>query len=266
MTRLATAVLAALVAAAPQAFALEPFKVYDTFSDPSISASRWSDTERTRSIRAGMLQLVQRSYGLGTSDSGLTFVNWNENLSNPSAVTELRAKIMVNALEVNTCAANASVSQSRARIIGSFFNVGTPTPGSQVGDVLAQVKLTRFSNSTDPAGVLRVQGIASVCTSSDCNAATTIGNIVDLGTVSVGQATTVQFQWDQPSKTFFFSRDGGAFSGSVAYPDSDASPPSVPFKQLSTRLDLPSCLSAARVTGFVDASFDNVLVNASAAP
>jgi len=57
-----------------------------------------------------------------------------------------------------------------------------------------------------------------------------------------------------------------AASGSVGYADSDASAPGVPFKQLSTRLDLPSCLSAPRVGAAVDAAFDNVLVNASAAP
>ena len=266
MKKSAWAALAAMVLAAPSAFALEPFKVYDTFSDPTISPARWADTERIRTIKGGALQLMQRSYGATNADSGFTFINWNENLPNPAAVTSMRAKIMVNALEVNACATNPGVAQSRARIIGSFFNIGTPTPGSQVGDVTAQVRLTRFSNSADPAGVLRVQAQVATCTNSDCSSVVVIGNIVDLGTVNVGQAATVQLQWDQPAKTFLFSRDGGAFSGSVGYADSDASAPGVPFKQLSTRLDLASCLSAPRVTGVVDASFDNVLVNASAAP
>jgi hypothetical protein len=266
MRQLALAAFAAAIVTSPQAFALEPFKVYDTFGDPAISPARWFDTERIRSIKAGVLQLAQRSYGLNTSDVGSTFSNWNDSLTNAIAVTALRAKIMVNAVEVSACPTNTALGQSRARISGTFFNVGTPTPGSQVGDALAQVRITRFSNSADPAGVMRVQGILSICTTADCNAAATVGNIVDLGTVSVGQAATVQLQWDKPAKTFLFSRDGGAFSGSVAYADSDASPPSSVFKQVSTRLDLPSCMSAPRVAGYIDASFDNVLVNASAAP
>jgi hypothetical protein len=69
-------------------------------------------------------------------------------------------------------------------IIGGFFNVGVPTPGSQVGDAIAQVRLFRASSSADPAGLLRVQGLLSICSNADCSGATTVGNIVDLGTVA----------------------------------------------------------------------------------
>jgi len=258
-------ILAALLAAG-SAHALEPFRVYDNFSSTPVNPALWTGGERVLTTKGGALNLMQRSWGLATADSGLSFVNFNENVTDPAAVTALRAKITVNALEVNACPSSPAVGQSRARIIGGFFNSGTPTPGSQLGDVIAQVRLTRLSNSADAAGVLRVQGLASLCTSADCNNASVIGNIVDLGTVNVGQATTVQMQWDQPAKSFLFARDNGAFSGSVAYTQSDASPPGLAFKQLSTRLDLASCLSAPRVPGSVDASFDNIAVNKSAAP
>ena len=131
--------------------------------------------------------------------------------------------------------------------------------------MIAQVRILRFSNSTDPAGLLRVQGIVNLCTTADCNSAAPIGNVVDLGTVMVGTPTTVQIQWDKPGKTFYFSRDG-ATPGTVAYADSDASPPSLPFKQLSTRVNVPSCQSAPRASSMVDALFDNVFVNRSALP
>lgn len=246
--------------------ALEPFKAYDSFAAAPLSPDRWADGERSRVIKGGALNLVQRTWPLTNADSGLTFMNFNENLVDPAPVTALKAKVTVNALEVSTCAANPAVSLSRARIIGGFFNVGSPVPGSQVGDVLAQVRIGRASNAADPAGVLRVQGIVSVCTSADCVATTLIGSVVDLGTVALGTPATVQMQWDQPNKRFRFSRDANAFSGVVAYTQTDASPPSVPFKQMSTRVDLPSCQSAARTSAFVDASFDNISVNASAAP
>jgi len=258
--------IAAALVAVCSAQAAEPFRTYDNFSTTPIDLGRWFNAENVRAIERGALRLMQRNYGLTSSDAGLSFSNWSESLTNAAAVTALKARITVNALEVASCPANASLGQSRARIAGAFFNTGTPTPGSELGDMFVQVRLTRFSNSTDPAGVLRVQGIAAVCTTADCNSTRLIGSIVDLGTVSLGQATTVSMQWDQPSKSFTFLRDNGAFSGVVSYTEDDTNPPGSAFKQLSTRMDLPNCASAARTVGSVDARFDNIAVNQSAAP
>lgn len=262
---LLTVLAAAALIAAP-AQAQEALRLYDNFGAAPLDPARWGSGERVLAIRGGALNIMQRTWGLGNVDGAVSFSNWNETFSNPAAITAIRARINVTAIEVGACPASTVLGQSRARIVGGFFNVGTPVPGSQVGDVIAQVRLTRFSNSTDPAGVLRVQGIVSQCASVECNQAATIGNIVDLGTAQVGTPTVVQMRWDQGGKSFFFSRDQGAYAGSVGYALPDTSPPSVPFKQLSTRLDLPSCLSGPRVAGMVDARFDNVAVNASAAP
>jgi hypothetical protein len=261
---LALAFPVVLAAAAP-AQALEPLHVYDRFADKTIDPSRWQDNEKIRVIRGGRMQLMQRTWGLGTSDALLTPTNWHSNLQAPQNVTALKARITVSALETTACPSNPAVGEARARLIGGFFNTGTPTPGSQLNDVIAQVRLTRTSNSPDPAGVLRVQGVVALCLSPDCNSVVTIGNVVDLGTAMIGTPTTVQMQWDKPSKTFYFARDG-ATTGTVAYAESDANPPGVNFRQLSTRVNVPSCQSAPRVSGLVDALFDNVLVNQSAVP
>jgi hypothetical protein len=258
---------AASLLAAPAARALEPFTPFDTFNEgTTLDPARWVDAERVREIKGGGLHLMQRTWGLADGDVGVTPVNWNANLTNPAAITQMRARIKVLAIEANTCPSNPAVADARARIVGGFFNVGTPVPGSQVGDAIAQVRLLRASNSADAPGVLRVQGLLNICTTVDCAGAFTVGNIVDLGTVAVGTATTVQMQWDKAGKTFTFSRDGGAWAGTVAYSQSDASPPSVLFRQLSTRVNVPSCQAAPRVSGLVDARFDNVLVNRAAAP
>jgi hypothetical protein len=244
----------------------ETFSTYDDFSALAIDPARWFDGERLREIRNGALNLKQRSFGAGGSDSGQTAVNWNESLVNPQAVTWLRARVKVQAYEVNSCAANTTAAQSRARVLGSFFNVGTPTPGSQVGDVIAQIRVTRFSNSADPAGVLRVQGLVSLCTAADCSTSSLIGNVVELGTVTLNQWATVQVKWSKGGNAFLFARDGADYSGSVGYAESDANPPGVAFKQVSTRLDLPNCASAPRVVNSVNAWFDNISVNSSALP
>jgi hypothetical protein len=257
----------ALVLSVSSAEALEPFKVYDKFSERPLDPARWAEGERVREIRgAGVLRLMQRSYGLGESDSGLQFQSWSSSLANPNSVTSLRARVNVTALETQACPSNPALSQARARISGTFFNIGTPIPGSLLNDVFAQVRLGRVSTSPDPEGVLRVQGVVVLCTTSDCNFASTIGS-VELGTVALGTPTVVQMQWDQGGKTFFFSRDNGAFSGAVSYGNlPDTSPPGAPAKQLSTRVDLPNCQSAPPVSSLVDVKFDNVQVNQGALP
>jgi hypothetical protein len=259
------AAVAALVSFAPAVSALEPFKVYDRFADAPLDAARWAEGERVREVKKGRLQLMQRSYGLAASDVGVQSQNWNTSLTNPATVTSLRARINVVALETQACPTNPALSQARARIVGTFFNTGTPTPGSQVGDALAQIRLTRFSNSADAAGVLRVQGFLSICSSADCAQSGVVGNIVDLGTVAVGTPAVVQMQWDRGGKTFYFTRDNGAAAGAVAYTFDDSSAPSAAFKQLSTRVDLPNC-TAGPVSAVVDARFDDVRVNQGATP
>lgn len=257
--------MAAALMAATAAQAAEPFKLYDKFNEKPLDPTRWLDSERARFIKGGGLHLMQRSWGLAGSDVGLTSANWSTNFSDPAGITQIRARVTVNALETNACTSNPAIADARARIIGGFFNIGTPAPGSQVGDVTAQVRFMRSSNSTDAPGVLRVQGIVLACTTADCAGGVTIGNIVELGAVNIGTPTTVQMQWDQPAKTFLFSRDGGAYSGTVGYAQSDVNPPSVLFRQLSTRVNIPNCQSAPRVNALVDARFDNVFVNQSAA-
>jgi hypothetical protein len=266
---LAAAVLA-LTAISAQA--LEPFQRYDDFKRGPIDMNRWLDSERIRTIRNGELRLMQRSYGTSAVDFGATFLNWNESMVNPNAITAIKARIRVNAVEVNACPANlTSVAQSRARIIGGFFNVGFPipnAPGSLIGDVIAQVRITRFANSVDPAGVLRVQGFATRCTTVDCVFGVGIGPLVDLGTVNLGESTSVQLEWDRAGKRFNFSRDHGAYSGFASYAElglDDSLPANNPFKQVSTRVEIPNC-SSGPLSATVDAAFDKVSVNQSAAP
>ena len=264
-------VAAALACALPlaPACAAEPFKVVDKFSAGSIDQSLWLNVERTRAIRNGQLNLVERNYGPTAGDTGYAKSVWGNEFVNPNAIDELRAKVTVNALEVDARAANSSVGTSRARVDGSFFNVGTPVAGSQAGDVQVQLRVIRTSASTDPAGVLRIEGRADQCNAFDCSLYTQLGTNVQLGTVNVGEAVTLQLQWDQAGKQFVFTRDPGtatAASAAIAYTVGDSAAPGYPYKEISVRTDVLACQSGPRTQGFVDASFDNVAVNKSAAP
>ena len=254
-----------LLNAAP-CLALEPLKSYDTFSTAPINGALWSDGERTMQIKGGVLTMTGRAFGSTASNSGFTYGAWRMRFADASAVTEIKAKVTVTALEVNGCAANVdTVSQSRARINGSFYNFGTPVDGDETGDAIAQVRVTRFANSTDPTGVLQVQGLLVHCLNVDCNVSSVVQN-VSLGTVTVGQAATLEIQWDKPNKRFLFTRDAGAFTGTIAYTDNDSHSPGVPFKVLDLRSDFANCIASSPLTGSVNASFDTVSVNRSAAP
>jgi hypothetical protein len=260
--------LAATLVTLSAARAAEPFKLYDNFSDKPLSPAHWIEGERARFIKGGKLHLMQRTWSLNFSDSGLIGTNWNANLTHAATVTQMRARVVVTDLETSTCPSNSgAVSDVRTRLIGAFFNVSTPVPGNQVGDVIGQIRIVRASNSGDPAGILRVQGALAICTTADCAFTTIIGD-VDLGTVAMGTPTTLQMEWDKPSRTFYFSRDNGARAGAVAYSHlyADSTPPSVLLRQLGTRVNVPNCKTAAPVNGFVEARFDNVFVNQTALP
>jgi len=256
--------LAAQPLLAPGVQATEPLRLYDKFSDRPLDPARWQEAERARFIKGGGLHLMQRTWG-DTSNLNLTSFNWSEPFANPAPITTMRARVTVQSLETSACAGNGIVADSRARLIGGFFNIGTEpaTPGSMVNDVIAQLRIVRFSNSTDAPGVLRVQGVASICLSPDCGFASTLGNVVDLGTVAVGTATTLQLDWDQGGQTFRFTREG--VSGTVGYAFTGTNPPGLLFRQLATRVNAPNC-AAERVSGMVDVKFDNVFVNSSAHP
>jgi len=136
---------------------------------------------------------------------------------------------------------------------------------SEVGDKIAQLRIVRFSNSTDADNVLRVQGLVFTCTNADCSTNNN-AHLVDLGTVRIGKAVLGEVQWDKPNKQFIFTRDNGDFQSTVAYTDDDSHPPSIGFKELGDRIDVANCVGAAAPTGYVNTSFDSVQVNKSAVP
>lgn len=248
------------------AAAAEPYAGYDNFAATQIDRSKWSALERVREVRNGQLNLVFREVGGTGSDSGVFANGWTEDLTLQNRVTQIRARVRVNALEVSGCAANASASFARARLLGTFFQTGVPVPGSFTGDVMGQIRIGRFSNSADAPGVLRVQANAFVCGDASCGVVSLLGSTQDLGTTTAGANVELQMEWLPALKKFVFVRDGGAFQAEVPYTLSDSASPARPLMQLSTRTELANCASGPQTTSLVDASFDNVAVNANARP
>jgi hypothetical protein len=151
-----------------------------------------------------------------------------------------------------------------ARLYGSFFNTSAPSPGSHVNDVVARIQVGRSSASMDPANVLRVNTRVYRCLDPDCLDGAEV-YAQDLGSITLGQSTTLTLQWDQPTHQFTFQRDSQA-AVVFAYTLSDITPPGRPNKRIDTAVDVPACTSAPRPDAFIQHFINNVLVNQSAAP
>lgn len=256
-----------LALAAPQAQALESYTNFDNFDgSTAIGETRWLGMERHRMIEGGALRMIQRDLGSQTANSGVFSSSWNTNLTNPSIVTQMKGVITVNAFDITSCAASAEVGQLQARMIGEFFNAGpgVPAEGNRINDVGAVVRLVRSSNSADAANVLRVQGTVYQCTTSDCNYGSVSLGDVDLGTALIGEAVTLRMEWDKPNKRFNFYRGTDPVKR-MPYGVSDALAPGSTYRIVGTRTTLANCM-AGRTSGFMDATFDNIYVNTSAAP
>jgi hypothetical protein len=254
-----------LAAAAGPSRAQEPYFGYDAFPAPQIDFTRWLFGERTRQVVGGALLLSQRDYGDQTGDTGTRRAIFSASVVEPQRVTQLRASVAITAYDLSGCAQNGAPSAVWARVIGNFFNVGTPTPGSQAGDVVAQARLVRRSDSADPAELLQVEAQLARCTNADCSSFAPMGAVQSLGTATLGSYVRLAVEWDRAARTFLFQRDGDA-KVAIAYADDDSHAPGLETKRLDTRTELASCLAGPRTTGALTARFDNVQVNASALP
>ena len=269
---LVTARLAALAlasAAIGPAIAAEGYVVWDDFNNATaINAGKWLSLERVKLRQNGALRMVERDRAGQVNTTDMFNNGFTQDLKNPEAITQMRVSILANAYAISDCPANTNPEgppDVQARAVGSFFNVGAGAPNSRVGDVGASVRYIRRANSTDGAGVMRVEGIVFQCNTTDCNYGTSLIGLVDLGTVSTGQWLTLKFDWEPGQDRFNFYRGSDAVQR-VSYSGlSDTTPPYWAYKSIGTRTRLENC-QTGRNEGFIDASFDNISVNASAAP
>lgn len=243
--------------------------LYDDFgATTGLDRSKWSEAEAGRYIDGkGKLNLLRYLYSSTASDAGLTLESFNNSLPLTTPLKSLKATVAVQTFKQDEpCAANPAVGQSTARLIGSHFNIraGGPVAGDRTGDVVAQVRVRRASNSADPAGVLQVQAVLSQCTNADCSTSALItpanggSNPVLLTTVTTGTALKLGYSWDKTTKTFNYV--AGANAASITYAESHKSAPVQLFGNLSLRNEVPNC-TAQRTKAGIAATFDNVYLD-----
>lgn len=249
--------------------AVEPLALYDDFNAKSIDASKWSGEqsgrllEVAREIHGNRLRLAARAFGSPSPIPGEFSSRFRLPFTNPAAVTAIEATVAVRKVEATGCPGNPLPTRAQMRLSGFFFNTGTtpPPPDNGTNDVLAFVRIERFSDSADPEGVLRVRGILFHCSDPNCNFGAILSN-QNLGSIEVGGRVRLRIQWDPDSDQFIFERDDQP-EVFAPYAVSDVLPPGLQTKRVELAHEVANC-SAAGSTAFMEVFVNDVFVNASA--
>ena len=255
--------------------AVERLVPYDDFNATQIDPDKWFggeygpeprsvSTEAIRQIQDNRLRLVYRSYGRTDSDSGMSRNEFLLMFQNSAAVTAIKATVQVTDAAATSCPGNPEATIAGAVLGGRFFSTAPSTPGSAANDVDANIRLVRRSDSTDPPDVLRVRCGVFHCTNADCTVASTL-HFQDLGPVKLGEMVRLRVQWDRDNHQFIFQRDDDP-EVLAPYTVSDTAPPGIQVKLLDAWHFVPNCTATPRPMAFIEALFDDVMVNESAAP
>jgi hypothetical protein len=196
-----------------------------------IDRTKWADLEFIRRAENGALHSAVRTYESALNNMLL--------LKDPSGVNSIEAKVTLNAI-------NTTNLYAGARIGGFFFSDDT-------GDYFAQIEIEQPASS-----YLRAYYFYERCTSRDLQCTTFDDHyIAIIGLPNIGESHTLGITYDGV-KSFTFKFD----TTSVTIPTNANVPylglPSVKWKGIGTRVFGPS---GPGVSGYVDANFENVLLN-----
>ena len=251
-----------------------PLTLYDNFNNALIDPNKWTgsafDTLETLKrivfpvAGDGALQLEARGYGLRTSAAVDEGRDANNRLRfrrpDPSLIRTMRATIKVNeATAVGCPTAGSEITQARIRLLGYFFNAGNGELGRAADDVRGTLEIRRLSNNA-VANQLDVRALVIRCTNTECDRAETLFNQT-LGTILVGQATTVLMQWEPASNRLLFQLNDHPLAEFV-YTLADTVPPMNFFDKKHIELNhfIASCV-AAQTSAFMSATVDDVYLN-----
>jgi hypothetical protein len=224
---------------------------------------RWS-TEAIRQIQDLRLRLMYRSYGSTSDDIGTIRNDFVLMFRDPAAVPAMQAAVTVTDAVATGCPGNPDKALTRAALGGRFFGGAAATPEGEVRDMVAFIGITQISGATDSPDVFRAQSVVFYCANRPCTVGRTF-HTRDWGPVRRGETARLRVQWDRDHHRFIFQRDDHP-EVFAAYAVSDADPPGTPVKLLNAMQFVPACTATPRPMAYMDALFDDVMVNESAAP
>lgn len=247
---------------------LEPLVPYDTFSTKLMNPDKWTgftfgeDTGTTREvvreIQRGRLRIEYAAYGDPNFDDGQRGGGTRAHFADSPRVTAFEATVQINSFKVTGCRNNPTPSEVTVHLQGFFFNTGVPIPGNHTNDVTAVIRISRRSDSQDPPQVLRISAQVFIHQGP---------SLFDqeMGTVRRGQKVRLRIQWDPDNDRFIFQRDKEP-EIFARYTASDAAPPGGNSKFLDVVNAAANCTTDPLPVAFMEAFFDDVFVNESAAP
>ncbi|MBI3245361.1 MAG: hypothetical protein HYZ50_02505 [Deltaproteobacteria bacterium] len=253
----------------------EDFVLYNDFNAKSklIDPDKWmgfeifpGGTETTREIVGKQFNIAFRSYGSTTSDTGGVGSRTGLLFTNPAPISAIKATVQVKQFEALGCSTNSQITIAEADFGGAFFNDGTPTPGSRQNDILAFIALRRQSDALpDAKNELQAVGYIVRCEDALCGNRSFLFYKDDLGPILKNKKTMLSLQWDPDNDRFLVQVNDNPVE-ELPYTVTDAESPSVETKGLQVATGVPNCTTAPRPVAFLEANFDDVMVNASAVP
>ncbi|MFH2132691.1 MAG: hypothetical protein ABIK68_20095 [bacterium] len=210
--------------------------LFDDFNSGKLDPFKWLGGETT-------VHFIENGQAIFEHDETLQGVMNALSFASPETIQSISTDVTLKTVACTDC------SGIRARILGTFYNDGSPGAqvGSHVGDVLVAVNF--MMNTSVNVGINK-------CTDSFCSAAGQVGLTgAYLGNATVGAAHNLSVSWDGGTR-FSFQLDGGT----PVILDTSADAPyyglaNKNFKDIGTNYDMGS--------GYVAVAFDNVTVNGS---
>jgi hypothetical protein len=255
-------------------YAAERLGLYDDFNTAHINPDKWfggefssilpgASTETIRQIQDNRLRLVYRSYGPTDADSGRLRTELPLLFRDPAAVTTIQATVQITDVATISCPDNPEPTAALAMLTGRFFGSPPSTPDGEVRDMVAYIGISWISGAYPP-DVFQARAVVFYCANRLCTDGMALHRR-DLGPVKRGEIARLRVQWDRGNHQFIFQRDDDP-EVFAPYAVSDTAPPSITVKMLDAILFVPRCTSTPRPMAFIEAWFDDVMVNESAAP
>ena len=265
--------------------AQETLVLYDNFEGKTLDPEKWYGIGGTDSgmvtlelsrlmknetlLNSKALSLSDRTYVNTGSDDGTSSAQNGIVFADGSNIKTIVATVLTKKVQIPECSSNVVDPFDtfvRARMGGTFFNAGPRTPGSYLNEVFAWIGVGRTVPTEDPLDTLHVYARVMHCDDPTCSNTTWIGyeDPYDLGTVKLNKKVKLRITWDPDNNQFTFQK-GKDPEVSISYAGySDANIPGAPnggSKRLQIQNILPNCTVEPRLMGYIDASFDNVMVN-----
>jgi len=214
---------------------------YDDFSSSTIDPNRWNNWEYVREIRNGQLFSRTSAYGSTVNTNRLYF-------KNPTTINYFEADVTLTTADGSYDSIDPNkYAYSFAGLTGFFYNDGTGSSGSYVGDVQAQVRI----------GWLHGQLLVTWAVQKYLDVAgytfSTLGSGSFTVSVSLEHSYKLSILWEPNLKKFTFKVDSETQSWTSSQPQIYTS--NINWKALRTYV----FTSDSNQWGTVSATFDNVL-------